>query len=691
MQFTLLNALFLAAAGTAAIPLIITLLNIRKRRLIPFSSLWFVTPSTHKRMNRLKFYNIMLMIIRTLLVLFLVLAFARPVIKTIFQPAHNASEHVHRVLIIDNSLSMDFLISGRTLLDSVINMIQILISKGSPGDQWSVILANSPDEVLVHSTTDGQYILGRLREIRTACHKSDYNKSLQKAAALLEAGKIINKEIYIFSDFQKYAFKDFFKEPDVLSLLQKNINLFFVPSLSRQPANIAISGISFPGQIFSLEQPALIQSRFILSRAIADQEFTCRLFIDDRLIKKRIISPGGRLNISEDFTFKIRDRGFHTGRLEIDDDDFRHDNIRFFSFYIPEKIQVLIAGEEKNTAFLLTGLNPSKRRDYFIECNSIPFSKLIFTDLHKYQTLFLCNPKNISFTQQQRITEFIKQGGGCFTTLDENSDISMLNREFFNKFGITPVGNLRLSNAPAEFYSLKNIQLNHPIFTGLDGIETFPVRVYNYFPISGNKGLNQLIKLNNNNPLLVEPAKFKGKFLLFLSSLTDPEWTTMPYTGWMVVFLTRSAQYLAQNKNIGQSFTAGESINSAFLKQFTGGKIEVINPDNSFESIYEGTYTSPDKSAITLNQTGIYRINQNNKLLTLLTVNIDPRECSTDYYAKENISYLENYFSHTVWLEDVNIPSGLRYGKEIGRYMVYCIFLLIFLEFIILYKKKLYA
>lgn len=76
-----LNSTILAGLVAAFAPLIIHLLNRQKVRTVQFSSLRFLRDLQKTKMRRLKLRQALLLIIRTLIVVFLVLAFARPTIK----------------------------------------------------------------------------------------------------------------------------------------------------------------------------------------------------------------------------------------------------------------------------------------------------------------------------------------------------------------------------------------------------------------------------------------------------------------------------------------------------------------------------------------------------------------------------------------------------------------------------------
>jgi hypothetical protein len=74
---TFLNPLVLFGLAAAAIPVILHLLNLRKLKTIEFSTLTFLKELQQTKIRRLKVRQLLLLLIRTLIVILIVLSFAR--------------------------------------------------------------------------------------------------------------------------------------------------------------------------------------------------------------------------------------------------------------------------------------------------------------------------------------------------------------------------------------------------------------------------------------------------------------------------------------------------------------------------------------------------------------------------------------------------------------------------------------
>ena len=95
---------FLAGLAALALPVWLHLLRKHKTTPLPFSSLMFFEKRTQSSIKHRRLRYLVLFILRTLLILLIVLAFAHPFVQQRIPPRTRSNEVT--VLAIDNSLSM---------------------------------------------------------------------------------------------------------------------------------------------------------------------------------------------------------------------------------------------------------------------------------------------------------------------------------------------------------------------------------------------------------------------------------------------------------------------------------------------------------------------------------------------------------------------------------------------------------
>ena len=106
-MITFLNSIIFTLAFAALIPLLIHLFNRQKRTRKSFSSIRFLKMLEKQRLNRINIYQYLLIIIRTLIVALLIIAFARPTLITDIIPDSNAARTT-AIIILDTGLNMRY-------------------------------------------------------------------------------------------------------------------------------------------------------------------------------------------------------------------------------------------------------------------------------------------------------------------------------------------------------------------------------------------------------------------------------------------------------------------------------------------------------------------------------------------------------------------------------------------------------
>ena len=115
-----ISSLYLWLLPLISLPLIIYLFNRSKYKTILFSSIKFLNQINKKSIKKVNLINILLIIIRTLIILFFILMMSRP----FYNANYDSSKDISSVALIgiDNSLSMH-----NTIDDNISNIISNII------------------------------------------------------------------------------------------------------------------------------------------------------------------------------------------------------------------------------------------------------------------------------------------------------------------------------------------------------------------------------------------------------------------------------------------------------------------------------------------------------------------------------------------------------------------------------------
>src|SRR3954469_11602497 len=100
--------LFQFGIAAASLPIIIHLLNRRKFREMPWAAMRFLLAAIRKNQRRIKIEQWLLLAVRTLLVILVVSAMAKPFLESVGAIPLLTGQRTHRVVVLDGSLSMGY-------------------------------------------------------------------------------------------------------------------------------------------------------------------------------------------------------------------------------------------------------------------------------------------------------------------------------------------------------------------------------------------------------------------------------------------------------------------------------------------------------------------------------------------------------------------------------------------------------
>src|ERR1035437_7741061 len=204
-MMTFLNPFFLFGLAASSLPVLFHLFARKKSRRVEFSSLRFFRKLEKTSMRSVKIRQILLLIVRTLLITALVLAFARPALKGYLGSFFGSSHaNTSMVFLVDNSASMSRSDDRGELLKQGKEAAASLVAALGEGDEATVIplasIERGKEYRPMHTRRD---VLDAINQIRTADRGATLPDGLRMASAVLAQSHNVNKEVYLFSDAQK--------------------------------------------------------------------------------------------------------------------------------------------------------------------------------------------------------------------------------------------------------------------------------------------------------------------------------------------------------------------------------------------------------------------------------------------------------------------------------------------------------
>lgn len=667
-------------------------------------------------MRRVKIKEYLLLLIRSLIILLVVAAFARPAIRGGFASKVGSHARTSTVILLDNSYSMRYETKDGSLFDLGKEKARKIIGQLKEGDEASLILfAQEPDLTQEKPTYDFKNLLNSLNESLPSYQVTDVGQALKKAFEILAHSKNLNKEIYLISDMDKSGW--YFTDANFPSSEKRKVKLYLLDVGPEKKENLSIEKIEFGNQLIEKGKPFQIKTKLANFTSQPVKSLLVGLYLDGRRVSQTDVDVerGGKATV--EFVQTVEEAGIHTGFFEITDDNLMIDNRRFFAFKIPEKIEVLLVGEhQRDTHNLKLALNPQPDSDVHIVVWEADRSSLGGIDFNKYKAIIFSNLSKLSDVELTNLERYVKEGGGVLFILGNNIDpefyAQRVVKRFFNldlKSPLTPTKNV------GGFFSLEKIDWDHPIFQVYQNVigsgqrgespsvekENLPqIRFSSFFELPPGEDVKVISRFNLGKPALIEKDWGAGKVLLFAASLEEEE-SDLVIHPFFIPFINRTVEYLASDlSRLTEDFLVGSKVERELdpaligsLRSLPGGEeIKLVDPQNLETSLLP--IIQKDKLMLKIQNTdkpGVYEIKTKEGVVDRFAVNIDPKDSDPQKIEKSEIEKkLEGlslfYINPNDDIEKVILVS--RYGKELWKPFLWIAFGLLALEMYLAKSRK---
>lgn len=710
---TFLNPFVLIGLAAAAIPIILHLLNLRKLRTIEFSTLSFLKELQQTKIRRLKLRQLLLLLIRTLLVIFIVLAFARPALRGTILGTIGTNARSTVVFIFDDSFSEtvsdehgERLKRGK---ESTLKLIDLL---GDGDEAFLIKLSELPNVTVEPALHDFTALRELVAEIQSSPVRRPMETALRTASRLLAQSRNANKEIYVISDFQRSLFSERMSEhaEPAGTLLDEHVSIFLVPLAKKDAANVAVDSVTIITTILEKDKPVEITARLRNFSNVALHNYVASISLDAVRASQLSVNmePYGSATLK--FLVSPKRSGFIQGFVELEHDALDLDNRRYFSMRIPERIRtVVIASSSAESRYPLLALqagNGEQEHSLISIIQTVP-QKFSLIDLTLIDVVVCSNILALHRSDVERLRGFVKRGGGLILFPGSEGSQAYVQAASLASLHLPPVKSVvrvPAGQAPIEF---RNLDFDHPLFatvfdreqrsstTTPREIESPKINVILDHE-AGREG-RTIISTNNGGVFLSEHQLGTGRILFYS---VDPAltWSDFPLKGLFAPLVYRSVVYTALRNEESNSHIVGDEPPLAVSSNMTSrvnGQYKLIGPDG-VEELLKPT-SSPHGSTATssvqfspkrLILPGIYGIVNGTTILRQFAINIDPRE--SDLRIADDRS-LDEFWQrlgiassavHTL-SQDEQLQASVvqsRYGVELWKYCIILAILLSLLE-----------
>lgn len=565
---TFLNSIFLAALAAVVIPLLIHFLSRRRIKVVDFSSLRFLMVMQKSKLRWLKILELLLLIIRMMIIALIALAFARPALTGKHAASHAPAS---AVILLDDSPSTERLSSGGMVFDDIKRGVGEIIDMLKADDEITLItLSGQP--IISGPYSDFERARETLNSLQPQPAPPNFREGLRKASEILAGSHNLNREIYIFSDFQQGGWWD----TSIETVINPDYRYFALKFESGNSENVGLQKIEFPPQLLAPGEEFEIDASIKNYDDKAIQSRLLELFIDGA--KRAQTSVDLKQSGTANARFSVTpDRpGYHDGYFELEDDDYSPDNRFYFNFEIPHKISVLGVAETPEAIRVLYNIIGRTQTGYidFSGVNVSGFSRQNLTD---YDVIILNDISALPPAYFNSLTDFIGSGGGLFIIFGNNSNVESYKNFLEDRAGLLLSGQVSASaeDSPDAYYSLDNFDLTHPVFKvyspqNPEAPEIPTLKLGMYYAIDGGF---PLARIGSAKAVLAQSSKAR---LIVMGFGLDLPSSDISLHSFIVPFIIRTVEFLACAPSAAEEyFISGRSISVNLPTRVTSSAVRM--------------------------------------------------------------------------------------------------------------------
>lgn len=679
---TFLNPFILLGLAGAVIPVVIHLLQLRKLKPVEFSSIRFLKEIQQASSQKIKLRDYLLLVIRTLIIIALVLAFARPVVKGVSGSTRKAV-----VIILDNTPSTSIRNQNGEIYDQEKSAATDVLSHLKKGDFISLIfVSNGDDTSKILQSSDPSFLYASVNRSEVSTVSMPYWLSLKAADEVLSSSNFVNKEVYLIGDMQRTELSGFKK-----LFADGNLKLFFVRVPNDVSDNLAVTSVRLVNPVVEVGAPVVIEAK-ILNNSGSDKEVLASLYSNDRKLAQSLISIPRKSSGNAFLSFTPLQSGYHSYYVKIEDNSLQGDNVRYFSLYIASRTNVLIIGNGRPNNFLTAAILAASDTMSKINVTQLTANQFLAANLNESDVV-ICESYTGEATFLAKLISFAKGGGGVIAFAPNGSSDQAF-AELIEKLGL---GSYRRTfSSTNSFLTLDKINVGSDFFSGI---------------FSSTKSIEDikrelLVKINTSAIVVPDPhdeilmSTSEGPFLFgrsigngysfCLTSSPDTSAASFVNSPFFPIIVQRMIFYSSAVKHKGISINSGDvrslqigdsRIKSAILVGQDGSQKKLIpsfGPDGVTFKI-DG-----------LSQPGTYVL-RSTDTLAIVSVNLDPGE--SDLSQADNQELL-NYGNkagmatkNVFMLESgKSFSSNLKkilYGADLSSYFAIVVLVLLLMEILV--------
>ncbi len=441
---------FLAAASA---PILIHLWNRRERKVVVWAAMEYLLAAIEKKSRRIQVENWLLLLVRTLLVVLVALAVAKPFFEGL-GTARSSTARAFKVLIVDASYSMAATDGDTDRFQRAKQMAISIVEQSPQGDGFAlVLLADPPRVVIGNPVFDPANVIAEIEKLRLTHGGGNLPATLQRVQDLFatvrrEHPELESSEAVFITDLGRTSWDVSFPteqaeaefRAQLLSLARLG-SLVVVDVGDAGRENVVATGLRMSGSYATVGEDTQFEASF---QNVGRQPVVGRRvqwLVAGRGVAESTLDLEAGEQASVPLRYRFESPGLHTLEARSGDDLLNLDNRRFLVVPVKREVRVLAidgrpsaapfsSGADYLKAALESGGGAGNRiaAGEAIEVEVGSPAALTDRDLRRYDAIFLSNVPRFSRAESRVMHDYVLGGGGLVFFLGDRVDAENYNQ-----------------------------------------------------------------------------------------------------------------------------------------------------------------------------------------------------------------------------------------------------------------------
>lgn len=561
---TFVHPWLLAGMVAALIPLLVHLFDRRRPRPVPFAALAFVLRSQRRTASRLKLKRLLLYALRTLILLALPLALARPELRHRGVAAARVSGPAATAVVLDASFAMRYA-DGATLFARGQDEARAALRGLLPEEPATLLVCGAGPTAPPAPGFERARLLAALDDATPSYETADMSRCLELATHALEESPMAAKRLIVVSAFTSGSFHleappPTVPAPDGKGRVRPEVLLRDVAGGKKLPNHALVEVKAEPAPQTG---PRAFQVT-LTERNFSDtpmKDVPANVVLDEQVMAKGFLDVPAQGTVQKTLTYRFDQGGAFVGSVRVAADALAEDDRRDFVVQVPRELRTLVINGEPSSV---------RYRDeaFFVDAAlSAPGSPVHETlrdaeagwkeRFDAYDVIELLNVTAPSVEDGKRLEDFVQKGGGLLISAGDHVEPDAYNARLAALLP-RPLRVVKTAVQPTDpdvdsrAARLKELNTEHPLFapfTGKAREGLMSARFYRYLLVesgaSDSKNRSEILATYEDGaPALASSRVGSGRVLLFTSTL-DRDWSDFAIRTSFLPLMQRAAAYLA--------------------------------------------------------------------------------------------------------------------------------------------------